>query len=130
MSKSKKRRKPVPSLSPRVQRRASLITAVEEDDYSVDRHGDDENCPVCAAARENRPISFDVVRAPQYLIAEARRVIQRTPPGPGEEVSISLTGRLMPDQSYELVSYSVDSTGAIYKTRNGVRTLVMRLPLA
>lgn len=92
-------------------------------------HGDDDDCPLCVAAREGRPISFDALYEPAYLIAEAHRVLTREKLAPGEEAIIVDTGRLMPDNTYELTQYAVDAEGCIYLTKNGTRSFVMRVPL-
>lgn len=134
MAKPKKRNGSLFSLSARMSRRTSPVTIrfdgggrrVTDRD---DDHGRDDNCPICRAAREGRSISFDVLHEPDYLIAEARRVLQGTKLAPGEEASIVETGRLLPDETYDIVSYTVDAKGCIYLTRNGSRSVVMRIPI-
>jgi hypothetical protein len=129
MSKSKKRRPSLFSLSARMQRRTAMPT-VNIDLAGDGDHDEDDDCPICIAAREGKPISFDVLHDPAYLIAEARRVLQRTKLAPGEEISIVETGRLMPDETYDIVRYSVDATGRIYLTRNGAKSVVMRIAMS
>lgn len=129
MSKPKKpknRRGPVFALTSRMARRPSpIITVKVEDD---DEHYDDD-CPICSASRDGRTVSFDTPRQTQYLIAEARRALQQVKLEPGDEVSIIESGRMIPDRGYEIVSYTVDSTGRIFKTCNGARSLLMRIPI-
>jgi hypothetical protein len=94
-----------------------------------DDDGEDDNCPLCIAEREGKPISFEALHDPAYLVAEARRVLRRVKLGPGEEASLVESGHLLPDETYEIVRYTVDAAGCIYLTRNESRSLVLRVLL-
>jgi hypothetical protein len=128
MAHSKNRRPSLFSLSARMRRRARPLEVIIGFDGN-DGHAVDDDCPLCIAAREGRPISFDALHDPAYLIAEARRVLQRVKLGPGEEAEIARTGRLLPDETYEVCRYTVDRDGCIYRMRNDTRTTITRVPL-
>jgi hypothetical protein len=129
MAHSKNRRPSLFSLSARMRRRARPVEVIIDFDRGDDGHVVDDDCPICVAAREGRPVSFDALHDPAYLIAEARRVLQRVKLAPGEEAEIVQTGRLLPDQTYEVCRYTVDRNGCIHLMRNETRTLVTRIPI-
>ena len=128
MKNSKPRRAALFSLSARIRRRsAKTFDVVIAPDGA---HDIDDDCPLCVAARSGLPLPLDLLDDPTVLEKEARRVLARVDLAPGEELEIMHSGRMLPDQSYELSSYTVAADGAIYLTRNGQRTLVTRIEIA
>ena len=135
--KGSARRSRLFSLNARIERRALSRAADERPGAS---HAVDDGCPICVAQRSGAPTAFDISAlfpsadgAPppieeSFLIAEARKALEREQPASGKSISFIQFGSKLPDGSFASSGFSVESDGRIFWTSPTQRKLVGQVP--